>query len=163
MNAQPLVNINRFEALVTENKDEDMNGPATFGVVRLLAAHIDSAFSQIQGSLIRLDDKIDNLERRLDDKIDILERRLDDKIDGLEQKLTARIDGLEQRLDDKIDSKVDGLEIRLRSELTANHGIIMDQFAQRANSDRFIKVGFAVAVIGVLVQTTLQMGLAAFG
>lgn len=39
----------------------------------------------------------------------------------------------------------------------------MDQFAQRANSDRFIKVGFAVAVIGVLFQTALQMGLAAFG
>ena len=124
MNAQPLVNINRFEALVTETQDEDMNGPATFGVVRLLAAHIDSAFSQIQSSLIRLDDKIDS------------------KVDSLEQKITARIDGL---------------EIMLRADMTANHGIIMDQFAQRVNSDRFIKVGFAVAVIGVLLQTAIQI------
>jgi len=194
MNAQPLVNINRFEALVTETQDEDMNGPATFGVVRLLAAHIDSAFSQIQSSLIRLDDKIDGAEQKITARIDSLERRLDDKIDSkvdsleqkitariesLEQKITARIDSLERRLDDKIDSKVDsleqkitaridgleqkitaridGLEIMLRADMTANHGIIMDQFAQRVNSDRFIKVGFAVAVIGVLLQTAIQI------
>jgi|GEM_PF-2871184 len=161
MNAQPLVNINRFEALVTETQDEDMNGPATFGVVRLLAAHIDSAFSQIQSSLIRLDDKIDS-------KVDSLEQKITARIDSLEQKITARIDSLERRLDDKIDSKVDsleqkitaridGLEIMLRADMTANHGIIMDQFAQRVNSDRFIKVGFAVAVIGVLLQTAIQI------
>ncbi len=121
---------------MTETQDEDLNRPATIGTVRLLAAHIDAVFSQIQSSLIRLDDKIDG------------------KADSLEQKLTARIDGVEQ----KLTARIDGLEITLRAEMTAKHGIIMDQFAQRVNSDRFIKVGFAVAIIGVLLQTALQMG-----
>ena len=155
MNAHKLVNVNRFEALVTEIRDEDMNRPATFGVVRLLAAHIDSAFSQIQNSLIRLDDQIDGLEQNLSARIDGVEVRISARIDGLEQ----RLDGVGQRLDDKID----GLRITLRAEMTSNHAIIMDQFALRANSDRFIKAGFAVAVIGVLIQTALQMGLAMFG
>jgi len=76
MNAQPLLNIKRLGAIVTETRNQDLNGSAKIGVVRLLAAHIDAAFSEFQCSLIQLDEKIDRLEQRLDIKVTSLEQKL---------------------------------------------------------------------------------------
>lgn len=67
---------------------------------------------------------------------------------GLEL-VTQRIDGVEKNLGQRIDNSV----IELKAEMSVNMSTVMDQFALRSSSDRFIKVGFGVAVLGVLIQT----------
>lgn len=129
---------NRLEAIVTETQDEDLNKPATIGTVRMLAVHADAGFAQIHLGLERLNDKIDSVEKNLSQRIDSVEANLTQRIDGVESKLTQRID-----------SSV----IELKSEMAVNMSTVMDQLALRSSSDRFIKTGFALAVLGVLIQT----------
>lgn len=116
-----------MEAIVTETQDEDLNRSATIGTVRMLAVHADAGFARSQINFERLDDKIDSVEDRL----------------------TQRIDHLEDKLTQRIDSVV----VELKAEISVNISKVMDQLALRSGSDRFIKVGFAVAVLGVLIQT----------
>jgi hypothetical protein len=171
-----------MEAIVTETQDEDLNKPATIGTVRMLAVHADAGFAQIHLGLEHLNDKIDSVEKNLsqriehfDDnlnqKIDGVEERLIQRIDHVEEKLTQRIDGVEFRLTQRIDhveekltQRIDGVEskltqkidssvVELKAEMSVNMSTVMDQLALRLSADRFIKVGFAVAVLGVLVQT----------
>ncbi|MHB1091149.1 MAG: hypothetical protein ACYC06_06545 [Ilumatobacteraceae bacterium] len=63
--------------------------------------------------------------------------------------LAQRIDHVEDKLTQRIDSSA----IELKAQMSANLSTVMDQFALRSSSDRFIKVGFGVAVLGVLIQT----------
>jgi uncharacterized phage infection (PIP) family protein YhgE len=171
-----------MEAIVTETQDEDLNKPATIGTVRMLAVHADAGFAQIHLGLERLNDridgveknlsqqiahvednlsqKIDHVEQNLTQRIDGVESRLTQKIDGVEEKLTQKIDGVESKLTQKIDGveskltqKIDSSVVELKAEMSVNMSTVMDQLALRSSADRFIKVGLAVAVLGVLVQT----------
>lgn len=67
---------------------------------------------------------------------------------GLER-LNDKIDNVEKNLIQRIDSSV----IELKAEIAVNISKVMDQLTLRSSSDRFIKAGFAVAVLGVLIQT----------
>lgn len=67
---------------------------------------------------------------------------------GLER-LNDKIDSVEKNLSQRIDSSV----IELKAEMAVNMSTVMDQLALRSSSDRFIKTGFAVAVLSVLIQT----------
>jgi hypothetical protein len=138
-----------MEAIVTETQDEDLNKPATIGTVRMLAVHADAGFAQIHLGLERLNDKIDGVEKNLSQRITHVEEKLTQKIDGVESKLTQKIDGVESKLTQKIDISV----VELKAEMSVNMSTVMDQLALRSSADRFIKVGFAVAVLGVLIQT----------
>ena len=138
-----------MEAIVTETQDEDLNKPATIGTVRMLAVHADAGFAHLNIGLDRLSDKVDNFERVLSQRIDSVEEKLTQRIDHVEEKLTQRIDHVEEKLTQRIDNSV----IELKSEMSVNLSKVMDQLALRSSSDRFIKAGFAVAVLGVLIQT----------
>ncbi|MEK7295813.1 MAG: hypothetical protein AAB018_04695 [Actinomycetota bacterium] len=81
--------------------------------------------------------------------IDDLERHLSQRIEQFEDKLTQRIEQFEDRLTQRIDSSV----IELKAEMYANLSTVMDQLTLRTTSERFIKAGFGVAVLGVLIQT----------
>lgn len=52
-----------------------------------------------------------------------------------------------------VTQRIDNSVIELKAEMSVNMSTVMDQFALRSSSDRFIKVGFGVAVLGVLIQT----------
>lgn len=119
-----------METIVTETQDEDMNKPATIGTVRMLAVHVDAGFTQLHSGFELLAQRIDHVE----------------------DKLTQRIDHVEDRLTQRIDNSV----IELKAQLSINMSTVMDQFALRSSSDRFIKVGFAVAILGVLIQTAFS-------
>jgi hypothetical protein len=149
-----------MEAIVTETQDEDLNKPATIGTVRMLAVHADAGFAHLNIGLDRLSDKVDNFERVLSQRIDSVEEKLTQRIDSVEEKLTQRIDHVEEKLTQRIDhveekltQRIDNSVIELKSEMSVNLSKVMDQLALRSSSDRFIKAGFAVAVLGVLIQT----------
>ena len=151
-----------MEAIVTETHDEDLNKPATIGTVRMLAVHADAGFAQIHLGLERLSDRIESVEKNLDQQIEYLDKNLTQKIDHVEEKLTQRIDGVESKLTQRIDGveskltqKIDHSVIELKAEMAVNNSKVMDQIALRSSSDRFIKAGFAVAVLGVLIQTVV--------
>ena len=97
----------------------------------------------------KLTQRIDGVEFRLSQKIDGVEEKLTQRIDHVEENLTQRIDGVEEKLSQKIDSSV----VELKAEMSVNMSTVMDHLALRSSADRFIKVGFAVAVLGVLIQT----------
>lgn len=92
---------------------------------------------------------IDDLERHLSQRIEQFEDKLTQRIDGLEKHLSQRIEHSEDKLTQRIDSSV----IELKAEMSANMSTVMDQLALRTTSDRIIKAGFGVAVLGVLIQT----------
>ncbi len=137
-NRHPIISNNRMETIVTETQDEDLNKPATIGTVRMLAVHADAGFAQLHMDRERLSDKVDHLDEKLSQRIDSLETNLSQRIDHLDEKLSQRIDNS---------------VIELKSEMSVNLSKVMDQLALRSNSDRFIKTGFGVAVLGVLIQT----------
>lgn len=149
-----------MEAIVTETQDEDLNKPATIGTVRMLAVHADAGFAQLHMDRERLSDKVDHLDEKLSQRIDSLETNLSQRIDHLDEKLSQRIDSVEDKLtqridhlDEKLTQRIDNSVIELKSEMSVNLSTVMDQLALRTNSDRFIKTGFGVAILGVLIQT----------
>jgi DNA anti-recombination protein RmuC len=149
-----------METIVTETQDEDLNKPATIGTVRMLAVHADAGFAQLHMDLERLNDKVDHLDENLSQRIGGVETNLSQRIDSVEDKLTQRINSVEDKLtqridhlDEKLTQRIDNSVIELKSEMSVNLSTVMDQLALRSNSDRFIKTGFGVAVLGVLIQT----------
>ena len=137
-NKQPIIRDNRLETIVIETQDEDLNKPATIGMLRILAVHADVGFAQLHIDLERLNEKVDSVWDGLGQRID-----------NVEQKLGQRIDHVEQKLGQRIDSSV----IELKAVMSANMSTILDQISLRSGSDRFLKAAFSVAVIGVLIQT----------
>ena len=127
-----------MEAIVTETQDEDLNKPATIGTVRMLAVHADAGFAQLHMDLERPNDKVDHLDGKLSQPIG-----------GLETSVCRRFNNFETNISQRIDNSV----IELKSEMSVNLSTVMDQLALRTDSDRFIKTGFGVAVLGVLIQT----------
>ena len=97
------------------------------------------------------DNVIDDLERHLSQRIEQIEDKLTQRIDNVEDKLTQRIDSVEKHLSQGIESSV----TELKAEMSANMSTVLDQLALRTASDRLIKAGFGVAVLGVLIQTVL--------
>ena len=80
---------------------------------RLLNTRIGDVRIDMQRMELRLNDRIDGVEKRLNGRIDEVEEHLDEKIDGVEKRLNGRIDEVEERLDEKID----GVEKRLNGRI----------------------------------------------
>ena len=134
------------------------------GVETNLSQRIDSVednlSQRIGGVESKLTQRIDSVEDKLTQRIDSVEDKLTQRIDHLDEKLSQRIDSVEDKLtqridhlDEKLSQRIDNSVIELKSEMSVNLSTVMDQLALRTNSDRFIKTGFGVAVLGVLIQT----------
>lgn len=68
-------------------------------------AVLETLAQQTHQTLLRLEGKIDRLDKKFEEKIDNLEKKIDDKIDKVENKIS--------KLDDKLDSKIDKLDIKI--------------------------------------------------
>jgi hypothetical protein len=78
------------------------------GVGLILARLGNQRFGALEGSLTRVEDRIDGridaLDAKFDAKIDALDAKFDAKIDALDAKLDAKIGALDAKFDVKVDS-----------------------------------------------------------
>jgi hypothetical protein len=60
-------------------------------------------------SEVRLNIKIDGVEKKLTEKIDGLEKRVSDRIEAVEQRMTARVESSERRMVDILNERFDAV------------------------------------------------------
>ena len=74
------------------------------GVGLILARFGNQRFGALEGSLTRVEDRIDGRIDALDAKIDALDAKFDAKIGALDAKFDAKIGALDAKFDVKVDS-----------------------------------------------------------
>jgi tetrahydromethanopterin S-methyltransferase subunit G len=174
-----------MEETVTESKSEDQSQPATNGTVRILAVRADAGFTQLQTSLGHLNEKIDHVDDKLCQRIDGVESRLGQRIDnlgtridGVESNLGQRIDNVEKRIDSiesNLSQKIDNVESKLGQQISnlsqqmnntsSEHKVAMEKqssevkekLAERAKSDKFLMLGFAIALLSIFAQMAVTL------
>ena len=110
-----------------------------------LGQRIDNVGIRIDGVESRLGQRIDNVGIR----IDSLESNLGQRIDNVESNLGQRIDNLSQQMNNTSTEHKVAME-KLSSE-------VMEKFAERAKSDKFLTFGFAITLLTVFAQTAVNL------
>ena len=179
MSNQPaIVNSYRMEETVTESKGEDQSQPATNATVRILAVRADAGFTQLHMGLEHLNEKIDHVDDKLCQRIDSVESKLGQqidnvgiRIDSLESKLGQRIDNVESNLGQKIDNvekRIDSVASNLSQQmnnisteykvaLEKQSSEVKEKLAERAKSDKFLMLGFAIALLSIFAQMAVTL------
>ena len=172
MSNQPaIVNSHRMEETVTESKGEEQSQPATNATVRILAVRADAGFTQLHMGLEHLNDRIDHVDDKLCQRIDGVESNLTQRIDGVESNLTQRIDGVENRLGQRIDNVESKLSQQISNlsqqmnNTSSEHKVAMEKqssevkekLAERAKSDKFLMLGFAIALLSIFAQMAVTL------
>ena len=167
-----------MEETVTESKSEDQSQPATNATVRILAVRADAGFTQLHMGLEHLNDKIDHVDDKLCQRIDNVESNLTQRIDGVESRLGQRIDNVEKRIDSvagNLSQKIDNVEKRIDSvasnlsqqmnnisteykvALEKQSSEVKEKLAERAKSDKFLMLGFAIALLCIFAQMAVTV------
>ena len=68
-------------------------------------ALLEQSIGHINQTLIRIESRIDGLDKSLNTRIDGLDKSLNTRIDGLDKSLNTKMDKLESRMD-KIDNRL---------------------------------------------------------
>lgn len=152
---------------MTESTGEDQSQPATNGTVRILAIRADAGFTQLHMGLEHLNDKIDHVEDKLCQRIDSVESRLGQRIDNLgtridsvESNLGQRIDNLKIELGQQISNlgqQMNNTNTEHKVEMEKLSSEIKEKFAERAKSDKFLTLGFAIALLGLFSQMAVSL------
>jgi hypothetical protein len=100
-------------------------------------ALLEQTCSNINQSLIRLENKIDTLDKKIEVKIDALDKKIDSKIDNLEKK----IETLDKKIDSKfdiIDKKIDSIHSRIWHLFLCGVGAFAGMLALIAHAEKWI-------------------------
>jgi hypothetical protein len=92
-------------------------GAAALGAIGTLGLVFDTFYNratkeELKDVEIRLEAKVDALDKKVEAKVDALERKVEAKVDALERKVEARMDASDRKMD-VLGGKIDALAIAL--------------------------------------------------
>lgn len=70
---------------------------------------VETVIENINASLIRLESKIDNLDKKFESKFDYLDKKIDSKFDYLDKKIDSKFEFLDKKIDfgfEKLNSRI---------------------------------------------------------
>ncbi|MHB1089645.1 MAG: hypothetical protein ACYC0U_00970 [Ilumatobacteraceae bacterium] len=123
----------------------DNLGTRIYGVESNLGQRIDNLGKRIDGVESNLGQRIDNVESNLGQKIDNVEKR----IDGVESKLGQQISNLSQQMNNT------SSEHKVAMEKQSSE--VKEKLAERAKSDKFLMLGFAIALLSIFAQMAVTL------
>ena len=128
---------------------DDKLGQRIDGVESNLTQRIDGVES-------RLGQRIDNVESRLGQRIDNVEKR----IDSVESNLSQKIDNVEKRIDSvasNLSQQMNNISTEYKVALEKQSSEVKEKLAERAKSDKFLMLGFAIALLSIFAQMAVTL------